>query len=182
MKSVDGSTPGAAAGGQPHNSASSASGSGSASVTTSKPSVVTRISPGTTIVVTEAPTAVAAERNSSSNGTSKGSGGGSKTGAIVGAIIGVVALIAICVGLWFFFVRRRKEQDAESNAGPTSARPMAETPKEWKIPSVPRNAHYGRPGGGDSRLNDQVAGNRASSYSLDDSNDYTRKILTVRQS
>lgn len=177
VTSVDGSS--AQAGGSSSNAKSSGSGSGT-STATSKPSVVTSISPGKTIVVTQSPTAETTENKGSSNGDGSSGGSGSKTGVIVGVIIGVVALIAIGVGLWFFFVRRRKQQDAEAHAGPLSAGSMAETPKEWKIPSASRHTQYGRPGGGDSRLNENVVGNRASSYSLDDSNDYTRKILTVR--
>lgn len=178
MTSTDGSSVSGASSGPQQNSGKQSS--GSSPTGTRAPSVVTSISPGKTVVVTQSSTAEASQQKGASNGgSSDGGGSSSHTGVIVGVVIGVIALIALGVGLWFFLARKRKQQDAESHTVPASAGGMAETPKEWKIPSVARHTQYGRPGGGDSRLTDNVAGNRASSYSLDDSNDYTRKILTV---
>lgn len=139
---------------------------------------MTSIGPGKTVVVTQA--AAATDTNDSSNNSGNNNGGGKSNtvGIAVGVVVGIIALALAALAFWYFYIRKRRRQDAEMNK-PTGGAAMAETPKEWKIPSTARFTQYNRPNGADTRLDEQIAGNRASTYSLEDATDYSRKILTV---
>jgi cell wall integrity and stress response component len=62
--------------------------------------------------ITVMPTATGSSQNDLSQ---KSSGGGLGTGGAVGLTIGLVALIAIISALAWFFLRRKRQQDAELN-------------------------------------------------------------------
>jgi cell wall integrity and stress response component len=117
------------------------------------------------VVVTEAPSVSASSSSSSS-------GGSSKVGVAVGAVIGVVAIIGMIGGV-IFWLRWKKRRDAE---------------EEYKRQAAVNafvnggKGHNSTPSLNDSRLDPEIlaAGRRDSTGTIADNQDYSRKILRVR--
>lgn len=125
-----------------------------------KPSVVTEVSPGRTVVVTQTPSStLPSNSNNKSSGTNT-------VGIAVGVVVGVVLAAALIAGL-FFFIRHRRRRAAEEEYARNHTTDFGKPP-----PTGYSNTS-------DSRL-DPEAGNRRNSVgSIADAGDYSRKILRV---
>lgn len=139
--------------------------------TTARPSVITSIAPGETIVKTVP--AVQASSTSDSANQSQG-GGGTNVGAIAaGVVVGVLAIAAIAGGL-FWFIRRKKRQAAED-----------EYKRSNQVSDFMRGGNERKPPQtgysqmSDSRLDPEAGQRRDSQGSIADNQDYSRRILRV---
>jgi len=136
--------------------------------THARPTVVTSVAPGTTVVITHAP-----ESTSSSSATPQpNSGGGTNVAGIAaGVVVGVLAAIAIVAGI-FFFLRHRRKQTAEDEY------------KRSQVSDFMRGGERKPPQTGysqmsDSRLDPEAGNRRDSQGSIRDDQDYSRRILRV---
>jgi len=99
------------------------------------------------------------------------SGGGSKVGIAVGVVVGIVALVGIIAGA-LFFLRFKRRRDAE---------------EEYKRQAAANafvnggKSHGSQGSINDSRLDPELlAGRRESTGTIADNQDYSRRILKVR--
>lgn len=111
-----------------------------------------------TIVVTSPPTPQKAS----------GGGGTSKVGIAVGVVVGIVSLIGLVAGV-LFFLRYKRRRDAEE-----------EYKRQAAVNSFVKG-HNSAPSLNDSRLDPEIlAGRRESTGTIADNQDYSRRILKVR--
>ncbi|KIW02854.1 uncharacterized protein PV09_05908 [Verruconis gallopava] len=96
--------------------------------------------------------------------------GTSKVGVAVGVVVGVVAIIGVVAGV-FFFMRYKRRRDAE---------------EEYKRQAAVNafvnggKGHTSTPSLNDSRLDPELLHRRESTGTIADNQDYSRKILRVR--
>lgn len=151
----------------------SPTGGGGNQQTTAKPSVITSIAPGQTIVKT-VPAAEASATGDSPQETSGDGDGGTNVAPIAaGVVVGVVAIAAIAGGL-FWFIRKKKRQAAED-----------EYTRNNQVSDFMRGAGERKPPAtgysqmSDSRLDPEAGQRRDSQGSIADNQDYSRRILRV---
>lgn len=159
---------GSGSGSSSSGSGSSSSGSSSSSPSsTHSPSVVTKVSPQTTVVITHEASSTPTQtvHSNSSHGTST-------AGIAAGVVVALVVVGAIIAGV-FFYLRHRKRKAAE------------EEYKRAQVAEIMRGGERKPPTTGysstsDSRLEPaSFNGRRNSIGSIADNEDYSRKILRV---
>ena len=137
--------------------------------TTARPSVVTSVAPGRTIVITQS---ASQSSGASSPSAQANSGSSNVAGIAAGVVVGVVAVASIATGV-FFWLRHRRRRDAE---------------EEYKRTQVGDFIHGGKPPQtgyssiSDSRLDPEAGNKRNSQGSIADAGDYSRRILRVSSS
>ncbi|KAF2155175.1 WSC-domain-containing protein [Myriangium duriaei CBS 260.36] len=139
--------------------------------TTAEPQVVTSVSPGKTVVVTEA--ASAGQSNSASPSAASGGSKPNTAAIAAGVVVGVLA-VAVIAGAAFFFLRSRRRRAAEEDYKRHQVSDFMAGSKP-AIPAVRRS-----PSGPDSRYDGEaMAHRRLSDGSIADNEDYSRRILKV---
>jgi len=133
---------------------------------------VTSIAPGHTIIVTEQPAQTTGAK-SQSPAPSSGGGKSNTAGIAAGVVVGVVAAAAIIGGLIFFLKRRRQKAAEDEYKRSNQVGDFMRGGNEIKPPQTAYSQMS------DSRL-DPMAGRRNSSGSIADAEDYSRRILRVR--
>lgn len=128
---------------------------------------------GTQTVVVTVPATAEATGSSDTKKSSGGGGGGSTAGIAAGVVVGVVAIAALIGGVYFFLRRRKRIAAEEDFKQRTQVTDFMRGGNERKPPAT------GYSGTSDARL-DPEAGRRDSVGSLADNQDYSRRILRVR--
>lgn len=132
--------------------------------TVGTPSVVTQVSPGKTVVVTQ-------EASPSGSASGSGSGGSNTTAVAAGIVVAVVIVSGALAGL-FFWMRHRKRLAEEEEF------------KQNQVADFMRGGERKPPLSGyssmsDSRLDPEFGNKRNSHGSIADNEDFSRKILRV---
>ncbi|KAF2429499.1 hypothetical protein EJ08DRAFT_273234 [Tothia fuscella] len=104
---------------------------------------------------------------------SGGAGGGGKSstvGIAVGVVVGIIAIAGLVLGVWFF-LRHKRRRDAEEEYKRQAAVNQFVTGGK---------SHHSNSSMNDSRLEPDILQRRESNGSIADNQDYSRRILKVR--
>ncbi|KAK5173148.1 Stress-activated PKC1-MPK1 kinase pathway sensor [Saxophila tyrrhenica] len=142
-----------------------------------RPTVVTSVNEGTTVYVTNTPTPrpVTTSSATPTPESSSPEDSGTNIGAVAGGVVvGVVAIAGIVFGVWFY-LRRRKQKEAEEEYKRTQVADFMRGGGNGE--RKPPNTGYSH--SSDSRLDPGAGARRDSQGSIADAGDYSRRILRV---